>query len=220
MLGALMPDDAIISNESVSFGRDFYKQTHAAAPHDWLNLAGGAIGDGLPVATGAAIASGAKRRVISLQADGSAMYSLQALWTQAREKLPCTTILLNNRKYNILIGEYRNVGARPGTTAMSIDRERWRRSLSRAPYLSEPAVANRWLDAAMYLCLQRWPVLDNRSLPQVDLSVVSLIVLLRLRCDRRSADPAPARQAPTPALCWPVSNTSRKQARLSRALSR
>ena len=75
MLGALMPDDAIISNESVSFGRDFYKQTHAAAPHDWLNLAGGAIGDGLPVATGAAIASGGKRRVISLQADGSAMYS-------------------------------------------------------------------------------------------------------------------------------------------------
>lgn len=120
MLGALMPDDAIISNESVSFGRDFYKQTHAAAPHDWLNLAGGAIGDGLPVATGAAIASGAKRRVISLQADGFAMYSLQALWTQAREKLPCTTILLNNRKYNILIGEYRNVGARPGTTAMSM----------------------------------------------------------------------------------------------------
>ena len=58
--------------------------------------------------------------MISLQADGSAMYSLQALWTQARERLPCTTILLNNRKYNILIGEYRNVGAVPGPVAMGM----------------------------------------------------------------------------------------------------
>ncbi|MBZ6078232.1 acetolactate synthase large subunit [Microvirga puerhi] len=119
-LAALMPDDAIVSNESISFGRDFYKLTHAAPAHDWLNLSGGAIGDGLPVATGAAVAAGGRRRVISLQADGSAMYSLQSLWTQARERLPCTTILLNNRKYNILIGEYRNVGAVPGPTAMSM----------------------------------------------------------------------------------------------------
>jgi acetolactate synthase-1/2/3 large subunit len=58
--------------------------------------------------------------VISLQADGSAMYSLQSLWTQARERLPITTILLNNSKYNILIGEYTNVGATPGETAMSM----------------------------------------------------------------------------------------------------
>ena len=58
--------------------------------------------------------------MISLQADGSAMYSLQSLWTQAREKLPCTTILLNNRKYNVLIGEYKNVGAVPGPTAMGM----------------------------------------------------------------------------------------------------
>jgi acetolactate synthase-1/2/3 large subunit len=56
--------------------------------------------------------------VVSLQADGSAMYSLQALWTQARERLPVTTILLNNRKYAILINEYRAVGAEPGPTAM------------------------------------------------------------------------------------------------------
>jgi acetolactate synthase I/II/III large subunit len=119
-LAALMPDDAIVSNESLTFGRAFHALTHAAPAHDWLNLAGGAIGDGLPVATGAAIASEKSRRVISLQADGSAMYSLQSLWTQARENLPCTTILLNNRKYNILIGEYRNVGATPGPTAMSM----------------------------------------------------------------------------------------------------
>lgn len=119
-VAALMPEHAIVSDESVSYGRGFYRHTHAAAPHDWLHLAGGAIGDGLPVATGAALAAGRRRRVISLQADGSAMYSLQALWTQAREKLPCTTVILSNRKYNILIGEYQGVGAVPGATAMSM----------------------------------------------------------------------------------------------------
>jgi acetolactate synthase-1/2/3 large subunit len=117
-VAALMPDNAIVSDESVSYGRGFYQNSHAAPPHDWLHLAGGAIGDGLPVATGAAIAAGGQRRVISLQADGSAMYSLQALWTQARERLPVTTILLNNRKYGILVGEYKGVGATPGPTAM------------------------------------------------------------------------------------------------------
>ncbi|WPB58975.1 acetolactate synthase large subunit [Xylophilus sp. GOD-11R] len=119
-IAALMPEDAIVSDESVSFGRGFYKNTFDAAPHDWLHLAGGAIGDGLPVATGAAIAAGRRRRVISVQADGSAMYSIQSLWTQARERLPCTTILLNNRKYQILLGEYAGVGAKPGPTAMSM----------------------------------------------------------------------------------------------------
>ena len=117
-VAALMPENAIISDESVSFGRGFYQHSHAAPPHDWLQLTGGAIGDGLPMATGAAIGARGERRTISLQADGSAMYSLQALWTQASEKLPCTTILLNNSKYNILIGEYTNVGATPGETAM------------------------------------------------------------------------------------------------------
>ncbi|HEY8599234.1 MAG TPA: acetolactate synthase large subunit [Thermomicrobiales bacterium] len=117
-VAALMPENAIISDESVSFGRGFYQHTYAAPPHDWLQLTGGAIGDGLPMATGAAIGGRGERRTISLQADGSAMYSLQALWTQARERLPCTTNLLNNSKYNILIGEYTNVGATPGETAM------------------------------------------------------------------------------------------------------
>ncbi|WP_107676327.1 acetolactate synthase large subunit [Agrobacterium sp. LAD9] len=119
-VAALMPENAIVSDESLSFGRSFYSYTHASPPHDWLQLTGGAIGDGLPVATGAAIAAERNRRVISLQADGSAMYSLQSLWTQARERLPNTTIILNNRKYNILIGEYKNVGATPGATAMSM----------------------------------------------------------------------------------------------------
>jgi acetolactate synthase-1/2/3 large subunit len=119
-LAALMPEHAIVSDESVSYGRGFYRGTHAAPPHDWLHLTGGAIGDGLPVATGAALGAGGQCRVISLQADGSALYSLQALWTQAREQLPCTTILLNNRRYNILIGEYESVGATPGPTAMKM----------------------------------------------------------------------------------------------------
>jgi acetolactate synthase-1/2/3 large subunit len=107
-LAALMPENAIVSDESVSYGRGFYRHTHAAAAHDWLHLVGGAIG-----------AKG-RRRVISLQADGSAMYSLQSLWTQARERLPNTTILLNNRSYAILIGEYASVGATLGPTAMSM----------------------------------------------------------------------------------------------------
>ena len=119
-VAAVMPEGAIVSDESVSFGRNFYRGTFAAAPHDWLHLAGGAIGDGLPLAAGAAIGSKGSRRVISLQADGSAMYSLQSLWTQARERLPCTTVILNNRKYAILLGEYKGVGATPGANAMSM----------------------------------------------------------------------------------------------------
>lgn len=119
-LAAIMPEGSIVSDESISFGRGFYEHTFAAPPHEWLHLTGGAIGDGLPVATGAAIGAGGQRRVIGLQADGSAMYSLQSLWTQARERLPVTTILLSNRKYKILINEYAGVGAKPGPTAMNM----------------------------------------------------------------------------------------------------
>lgn len=118
-VAALMPEDSIIVDESVTYGRGFFPQTWAAPAHDWLQNCGGAIGYGPPVAAGAAIGGGG-RRVIALQADGSAMYTPQALWTQAREKLPVTTVLLSNRKYQILIGEYRNVGANPGRTAMDM----------------------------------------------------------------------------------------------------
>ena len=118
-VAALVPEGGIVVDESVSFGRGFYKETHAAPPHDWLHLTGGAIGGGIPMATGAAVGGGG-RRVINLQADGSAMYSLQGLWTQAREKLPVTTVILSNRKYQILIGEYHGVGANPGRTAMDM----------------------------------------------------------------------------------------------------
>ncbi len=119
-VAAVMPENAIVSDESVSFGRGFYRFSHAAPAHDWLHLGGGAIGDGLPVATGAAIGSCGARRVISLQADGSAMYTVQSLWTQARERLPVTTVILNNRRYGILVGEYRGVGASPGPTALRL----------------------------------------------------------------------------------------------------
>ncbi len=118
-LAALLPDNAIIVDESVSFGRAFFPGTHDAAPHDWLQLTGGAIGEGIPMATGAAIGAPG-RRVVGLQADGSAMYTLQGLWTQARERLDVTTVILSNRKYAILLGEYQGVGANPGRTALDM----------------------------------------------------------------------------------------------------
>jgi acetolactate synthase-1/2/3 large subunit len=118
-LGALMPENAVIADESVTFGRGFFAATKAAPPHDWLNVTGGAIGGGMPMATGAALGAPA-RRVINLQADGSAMYTIQALWTQAREKLDVTTVLFSNRKYQILLGELANVGANPGRTALDM----------------------------------------------------------------------------------------------------
>jgi acetolactate synthase-1/2/3 large subunit len=118
-VAALMPEGAIVVDESVTYGRGFFPETTAAPAHDWLQNCGGAIGYGIPVATGAAVAAGG-RRVIALQADGSAMYTVQGLWTQAREKLPVTTVLLSNRKYQILLGEYQNVGANPGRTALDM----------------------------------------------------------------------------------------------------
>ena len=118
-LGALMPDNAVIADKSVSFGRGFFANTKAAPPHDWLNVTGGAIGGGMPMATGAAIGAPG-RRVINLQADGSAMYTVQSLWTQAREMLDVTTVLLSNRKYQILLGELANVGAIQGEFALDM----------------------------------------------------------------------------------------------------
>lgn len=118
-LAALIPEGAVVVDESVSFGRSFYPMTEAAAPHDWLQITGGAIGCGIPLATGAAVGAPG-RRIVNLQADGSAMYTLQGLWTQAREKLDVTTVILSNRKYAILLGEYRGVGANPGRTALDM----------------------------------------------------------------------------------------------------
>jgi len=118
-VAAMIPENAIVVDESVTTGRAFFPKTYGAAPHDWLQNCGGSIGYGPPVAVGAAIAC-PDRRVVALQADGSAMYTVQALWTQAREKLDVTTVLFSNRKYQILIGELANVGANPGRTAMDM----------------------------------------------------------------------------------------------------
>lgn len=115
----LLPDNAIVVDESISSGAAFPKLLRGAAPHDWLQICGGSIGDGFPLATGAAIAC-PDRPVIALQADGSGMYSLQALWTQAREELNVTTLILSNRAYAILKHELKNVGAVAGQTAREL----------------------------------------------------------------------------------------------------
>ncbi|MCX7620763.1 MAG: acetolactate synthase large subunit [Acidimicrobiales bacterium] len=111
-LGALLPEGAIISDEGNTSGLWAPMHTAGAPRHDWLCLTGGAIGQGMPVATGAAIAC-PDRKVISLQADGSALYTIQALWTQARESLDVVTIVFNNRSYAVLNMELNRVGAEP-----------------------------------------------------------------------------------------------------------
>ncbi|MCZ6889818.1 MAG: acetolactate synthase large subunit, partial [Gammaproteobacteria bacterium] len=115
-----LPEDSIIVNESATSGFAIPDLTATSAPHDWLDLTGGAIGYGLPCATGAAVAC-PQRKVIALEADGSGMYTLQALWTHAREKLDITTVIFSNRKYAILQVEFMRVGAHnPGPKAMSM----------------------------------------------------------------------------------------------------
>ena len=103
----------MVVDESNTSGLFVSGATTGAPPHDWLTLTGGAIGMGLPLATGAAVAS-PDRRVVALQADGSAMYTIQALWTMAREGLDVTTVVLSNRSYAILNMELQRVGAEAG----------------------------------------------------------------------------------------------------------
>jgi acetolactate synthase I/II/III large subunit len=109
-VGALLPDGAVVSDEGNTAGIFVSAMTAGAPPHDWLCLTGGAIGQGLPVATGAAIAC-PDRKVLCLEADGSAMYTIQSLWTQARESCDVTTVILNNGSYAILELELSRVGA-------------------------------------------------------------------------------------------------------------
>jgi acetolactate synthase-1/2/3 large subunit len=112
-VGATLPEGAIVVDEGNTSGLFVPAATAGAPRHDWLTLTGGAIGIGLPMATGAAVAA-PERPVLCLQADGSAMYTLQALWTQAREGLNVTTLLLSNRSYAILNMELHRVGADAG----------------------------------------------------------------------------------------------------------
>ena len=109
-IGALLPEDAVVSDEGNTSGLFVSGATAGAPRHDWMSLTGGAIGQGLPVATGAAVAC-PDRPVLCLEADGSAMYTLQSLWTQAREGLDVTTVLINNGSYAILELELSRVGA-------------------------------------------------------------------------------------------------------------
>jgi acetolactate synthase-1/2/3 large subunit len=108
-LGALLPERAIVCDEAVTAGFAIPAATQGAPLHDWLSLTGGAIGQGLPLAIGAAIAC-PDRKVVSLEGDGSAMYTIQALWTQARENLDITTVIFNNASYAILQFELMRVG--------------------------------------------------------------------------------------------------------------
>ncbi len=110
VIGALMPEDAIVCDEANTSGLWLPGATAGAPPHDWLSLTGGAIGQGLPLATGAAIASPG-RPVLALEADGSAMYTASALWTHAREQLDITTVIFSNRSYAILHMELERTGA-------------------------------------------------------------------------------------------------------------
>jgi acetolactate synthase-1/2/3 large subunit len=110
VVGALLPDEAIIVDEANTSGLMIPMTTAGAPRHDVLTLTGGAIGQGLPVATGAAVAC-PDRPVVCLQSDGSAMYTISALWTMAREGLNVTTVVLSNRSYAILRLELQRVGA-------------------------------------------------------------------------------------------------------------
>jgi acetolactate synthase-1/2/3 large subunit len=112
-VGAVLPEGAIVVDEGNTSGLFVAGATAGAPRHDWLTLTGGAIGIGLPMATGAAVAA-PERPVLCLEADGSAMYTLQALWSQSREGLNVTTVVLANRSYAILNMELHRVGADAG----------------------------------------------------------------------------------------------------------
>ena len=112
-IGAILPEGAIVSDESVTLSALLPVGTAGAPRHDWMTLTGGAIGQGLPLAVGAAIAC-PDRPVFAFEADGSSMYTIQSLWTMAREQLNVTVLLLNNRSYAILNMELARVGARAG----------------------------------------------------------------------------------------------------------
>ena len=113
-----LPEGAILSDEGATGSLGTQLAMAGGAPHDHLALTGGSIGQGVPLATGAAVAVPG-RRVVALQGDGGAMYTLQALWTQAREKLDVVTVILANRSYSILNIELARVGAlNPGPKAL------------------------------------------------------------------------------------------------------
>jgi len=114
-----LPEGAILVDEGVTNSPGTFRATETAAPHDYFSNSGGALGQGLPVAAGAAVAA-PQRKVVCLQADGGAMYSVQGLWTLAREQLDATVVLIANRAYAILQMELARVGASMGANARAL----------------------------------------------------------------------------------------------------
>jgi acetolactate synthase I/II/III large subunit len=119
-VGALLPENTIVVDESMTSGRGLMAATRHAPRHDWLGNTGGSIGIALPLAVGAAVAC-PDRHVLCLTADGSAMYTLQALWTMAREKLNVTIVVFANRDYAVLKREFSYLGeGSPGLRALDL----------------------------------------------------------------------------------------------------
>jgi acetolactate synthase-1/2/3 large subunit len=119
-IGAILPENAIVVDESVTSGRGLMAATKGAPSHEWLGNTGGSVGIALPLAVGAAVAC-PDRRVLCLAADGSAMYTAQALWTMAREGLNVTTVVFANREYAVLKREFSYLGVgSPGPRAADL----------------------------------------------------------------------------------------------------
>ena len=125
VIAHLLPEHTIVVDESITTGRGFGAYTRNAAPHEWLGVMGGSIGWGLAAGVGAALAA-PERKTLVLEGDGSAMYTVQALWTMARENLNVAVLIFANRAYRVLQGEFKNVGAgAPGHRArdmLTLDR--------------------------------------------------------------------------------------------------
>jgi acetolactate synthase I/II/III large subunit len=120
VVGALLPENCIVVDESMTSGRGMMAATRGAPPHDWLGNTGGSIGIALPLAVGAAVTC-PDRRVLCLTADGSGMYTLQALWSMAREGLKVTTVVFANCDYAVLKREFSYLGVgNPGPRALDM----------------------------------------------------------------------------------------------------
>ena len=118
-IGAVLPEGAIVADESLSSGAALARNTAGGPRHTWLPVAGGAIGQGMPAAVGAAIAC-PERPVIALEGDGSSLYSVQSLWTMAREQLDVTVVIFNNRAYRMISTEFDRHGKQIGPKARSV----------------------------------------------------------------------------------------------------
>ncbi len=120
VIARCLPEGAIVVDEGITCSLFAQQATLGSPPHDWMQLMGGSIGNGLPLAVGAAVAA-PTRKVICLEGDGSAMYTVQALWTMARERLDVINVIFANRSYAILNIEFERVGVgAPGPRALSM----------------------------------------------------------------------------------------------------